>query len=216
MERGTKRRGAFFAQREQVVGVEGELWRTENIREFANQVKRRAGLGMDLVLSKRYQDALPDQAQEDLVLELISDSAIALSTIRRGGTFLLEVSYLDTLLSAQLIQILADAFSSITLVKPVMTAPDRPLRYLVCQDYRGIPEMAEQLLRANDALQRGETITSLFPEENLDPRLVEYVLTRNQEHYSTLVSERRKLLQAPDNERDYYHSSRYQALFHLS
>jgi cap1 methyltransferase len=202
---------------------DGDLFKNANITSFATMVKKRVGAGVNLVVADGGFDFKGNENEQELAIArlLIAQSATALSVLAPDGSFALKIFDITLLITIQLIQLLADAFNSITVFKPVSSRPGNSERYLVCKYYRGLPELTKQLLDANEAFARGVKVVSLFPEANVDPLLVDYLVDNNEKLLSSQIRTLERITDciegvvADDDEVPSYHLERSNKVWYL-
>ena len=114
-----------------------------------------------------------------------------------GGHFIIKIYDIYTNVTNQLLHLLANLYSTVTIVKPKTSRPANSERYVVCKYFKGLygfplNEHLEQLLRWNEEderlkitvtsppfLDRKFYVTSLVAI-NLDPEMTEKIKEKNQ------------------------------------
>ena len=115
----------------------GDLYCPENIMHYRDEV---GGNTADLVTADGGFDYSIDfNKQEQLSLKLIyAEIVAALLTNAKGGSFVLKIFDIYTVLTAKLIYLLCHYYDRVTITKPVTSRPANSEKYVVAQGFRGI------------------------------------------------------------------------------
>ncbi|CAG8597958.1 13123_t:CDS:10, partial [Funneliformis caledonium] len=117
----------------------GDLYKEENIRDFAKVVKKGTQEGgVDLVTADGGFDVKgQERYQENLLNQLILCQVITMfMTLRKNGDFVLKVFDIFTPFTGGIVWILYRHFEKLCIIKPLSSRPANSEKYIICRNLR--------------------------------------------------------------------------------
>ena len=189
--------------------TQGNVEVEDTVAAFVQAVRKKVRAGVNLVVTQRVGN---EQA-------MVGQVVTALLTLGGQGDFVLAINDTTTLLAAQVLQYLADLFETVTIIKPTVVDPSSSTVYVIGKRMIGqgvlLKGIIEQLLGALRAWGRGVDVTSLFPEEGLAERWVEYLTDTNTEILEAQLEAIRWRTGASEEQLPSYHLDRAWRIWYL-
>ncbi|CAI2185435.1 14363_t:CDS:10, partial [Funneliformis geosporum] len=131
----------------------GDLYKEENIRDFAKVVKKETQEGgVDLVTADGGFDVKgQERYQESLLKQLILCQVITMfMTLRKNGDFVLKVFDIFTPFTGGIVWILYRHFEKLCIIKPLSSRPANSEKYIICRNLReNNPAIIDYLFKVN-------------------------------------------------------------------
>jgi 23S rRNA U2552 (ribose-2'-O)-methylase RlmE/FtsJ len=112
-----------------------------------------------------------NQIEQKTARRLVEEVLNAVNTLRCGGSFVCKVYDLNRRLSAGLVYIVNMIFKRITIVKPFVSCPVNPERFLVCYGFTGysseLVAYLNKVLYEMDHCNKSHTILEIVPTMDL-------------------------------------------------
>ncbi|KAF7721129.1 FtsJ methyltransferase domain-containing protein 2 [Apophysomyces ossiformis] len=161
----------------------GDLYKEENIRDFAKQVLQQTEQkGVDLAVADGGFDFSGKEEHQERHAKrlLLCEIITMLLCLKQGGTFVCKFFDIVEEFTADMVWLLYQLFDSICITKPLSSRPANSERYLVCKGLRFLKPstLIERLLGIS---KEAETAGRLVPRSLLesDENFLDYVKTRN-------------------------------------
>lgn len=147
---------------------------------FINYVNKNAGK-VDLVVGDGGFDTETGLMQEFASSRLLLiQCLIGIALTRPGGFFVVKVFDTITLISAQVIYLLSQAFDEVVIFKPLSSRPANAERYLICRSRNESDSSTKILMQAaNEYSLRSKMLTRIF-ENDLPKEFVKWLLNQNE------------------------------------
>lgn len=173
----------------------------KNYEEFANEVWRINGEGVDLAMSDGAiggNEEDPKQELDNFKL-ICAELAATILCLKQGSKFVCKIFEAETLPTAQLIFMLSWMFDSIDICKPVSSRMGNSERYLVGLGFKGIDMNVLNMMRK--IILSGRSISKIF-KEDMPSDYINWLTMKNDIHagqqlkfseYVKLISNRGKV-----------------------
>jgi hypothetical protein len=158
----------------------GDVYKNENIRNFAQQVERQTeGLGVQLMVADGGDSVDGEFLRQEWLMRRLAlcQAAVALQILRKGGDFFCKIFDTFTPFLHDLLFLLSEVFDKMAVMKPLTSRPANSERYIICMGLRERrPPLAEYLLLVNESLDDDEAAAmkrgNLYVHRLLRPELV--------------------------------------------
>lgn len=169
---------------------------------FSDQVSQNEGDGVNLVVADAGIDVTGKEAeQENLTFRLIlNEFLVAAQVTKKSGTFVVKVFDTVTMLTAQLLFLMAIVFEEFWIFKPISSRPANSERYVICKKLRPFyaGKVIELLRSANTAYNDGKVVTSLISTP-IPENFINYLKATNQLSVSQQLEAGSRILQYLQN-----------------
>jgi len=155
-----------------------ELNRTNCLREVVMATTNRFGL--DLLIGDISSDKFRmfdtsglarNQIEQKTARHLVEEVLNAANLLKRDGNFVCKVYDLNTRLSAGVLAIVNMLFKHITIIKPFVSCPATPERFLVCNGFTGyssaLVAYLNRVLQEMDHHYKSQTVLEIVPITDL-------------------------------------------------